>query len=143
MDAIFLWFGAMYNALLCVSGLSPEDKIEERIPFDLCHARLYLTISYDDWDDKSAAANTFDISCGGGVSISSLPASTVSVLAISNVVGCWLFPSAWFLSNDPLLSDDMVIEKTIQSWECNLGLEDSPIKEMFWLQYDIWREMKI
>ena len=35
------------NALLRASGLSPEDKIEERITFDLCHARLYLTVSYD------------------------------------------------------------------------------------------------
>ena len=26
----------------------PGDKIEERIPFALCHARLYLTVSYDD-----------------------------------------------------------------------------------------------
>ena len=33
---------------LCASGLSPDDKIEERIPFALCHARLYLTVSYDD-----------------------------------------------------------------------------------------------
>ena len=47
MDAISLSFIAMDNALLCASGLSPEDKIEERIPFALCHARLYLTVSYD------------------------------------------------------------------------------------------------
>ena len=98
----------MENALLRASGIYPEDKIEERIPFSLCHARLYLTESYDDWDDKSAAANTFDISYGDGVSISSLPAITVSVLATSNVVGCRLFPSDRFLSNDPLSSDDMV-----------------------------------
>ena len=70
MDAISLWFSTMDNALLCASGLSPEDKIEERIPFALWHARLYWTESYDDWDDNSAAANAFDISCGGGVSIS-------------------------------------------------------------------------
>ena len=43
------------------------------------------------------AANTFDISCWGGVSISSSPAITVYVLATSDVVGCWLFPSARFL----------------------------------------------
>ena len=108
MDAISLWFSTMENSLLCASGLYSEDKIEERIPFALCHARLYLTLLYDDWDDKSAAANTFDISCSGGVSISSLPFITVSVLATSDVVGCWLFPSAQFLSNDPLSSDDMV-----------------------------------
>ena len=78
----------MDNYLPRASGLYPEDKIEERIPFALCHARLYLTVSYDDLDDKSAAANTFDISCDGGVSISSLPDITVSVLATSDVVGC-------------------------------------------------------
>ena len=50
MDAIYIWFSAMDNALLCASVLSPEDKIEERIPFALCHAGLYLTVSYDDWD---------------------------------------------------------------------------------------------
>ena len=72
MDAISLWFSAIENAQLRVSGLSPEYKIEEQIPFALCHARLYLTESYDDWDDKSAAANTFDVSCGGGGSRSSL-----------------------------------------------------------------------
>ena len=99
MYAISLWFSAMDNALLCASGLSPEDTIEERIPFALWHARLYLTVSYDDWDDKSAAANTFDISCRVGVSLSSLLAITVSVLDTSDVVGCWLFPSARFLSN--------------------------------------------
>ena len=57
----------MENDLLCASGLSPENKIEERISFAQCHARLYLTVSYDDQDDKSAAANTFNISCGGSV----------------------------------------------------------------------------
>ena len=62
----------MENALLSASGLYPEDKIEERIAFALCHARLYLTGSYDDLDNNSAAANTFDISCGGGGYISSL-----------------------------------------------------------------------
>ena len=108
MDAISLWFSAMDNALLCASGLYPEDKIEERIPFALCHARFYLTISYDDWDNKSAAANTFNIYCGGVVSIYSLPAIAVSVLATYDVVGCLLFPPAWFLSNYPLSSDDIV-----------------------------------
>ena len=62
----------MDNALLRASGLSLEDKIEERIPFTLCHARSYLTVKYDDLDDKSAAANTFYISCGDGGYISSL-----------------------------------------------------------------------
>ena len=71
MNAISPWFSAMDNSLLYASGLSLEDKIEERITFALCHASLYLTVSYDDWDNKSAAANTFDISCVGEVSISS------------------------------------------------------------------------
>ena len=48
MDAISSLFSAMDNALLCASVISPEDKIEERIHFALCHARLYLTVSYDD-----------------------------------------------------------------------------------------------
>ena len=47
MDVISLLFIKMYNSLLCASRLSPEDKVEERIPFALCHARLYLTVSYD------------------------------------------------------------------------------------------------
>ena len=48
------------------SGHYPVDKIEERITFALSHARLYLFESYDELDDKSAAANTFGISCDGG-----------------------------------------------------------------------------
>ena len=48
MNAISLGFSRMDNALLNMSGLSPEDKIEERIPSALCNARLYLTESYDD-----------------------------------------------------------------------------------------------
>ena len=72
MDAIYLWFNAMDNALLYASGLSPEDKIEERITFALWHARLYLNESYDYWDEKSDAANKLDISCGVGGSRSSL-----------------------------------------------------------------------
>ena len=42
-----------------------RHKIEERINFALIHARLYLSELYDEQDEKSAAANTFDISCGG------------------------------------------------------------------------------
>ena len=38
MDAIFLRFSSMDNALLCASGLPPEDKTEERITFGLSHA---------------------------------------------------------------------------------------------------------
>ena len=72
MDAISLWFSAMENDLLHESGIFQEDKIEEQIPFTLCHARLYLTESYDDWDYKSASANTFNISCCDGGYISSL-----------------------------------------------------------------------
>ena len=67
---------------------SPEDKIEERIIFALRHAHLYLAESYDEQDNKSSAANTFDISCGGGGSSSSLSAITVSVSGTSGVVCC-------------------------------------------------------
>ena len=115
MDENFLWFSTMDNALLCASGLSPEDKIEKQITFALCHASLYLTVSYDDWDDKSAAANTFDISCVVGVSISSLLPITVSVLATSNVFGCWLFPTLNHFLNPPYhhLIVDHLIETTL------------------------------
>ena len=65
MDAISLWLSTMDNALLHTSGNSPADKIEERITFDLSHARLYLAESDDEWDDKSSAENTLNISCGG------------------------------------------------------------------------------
>ena len=62
----------MDNALLHESGLSPVDKIEERITFSLCHASLYLAESDNDLDTKSAAENTFGISCGSGGSSSPL-----------------------------------------------------------------------
>ena len=42
MDAISLLFSVTYNALLHAYGLSPADKIEERINIALCHVRLYL-----------------------------------------------------------------------------------------------------
>ena len=74
----------------------------------MCHARLYLFESDDEWDDKSAAENTLDISCGGGGYISSLSSITVSVLATSYLVCCWIFTVDRFLPNDPLSSDDMV-----------------------------------
>ena len=72
MDAIYLWLGAMDNSLMHAYGNSPAYKIEERITFALSHASIYLFESDDEWDDKSAAANTFYISCGGGRSRSSL-----------------------------------------------------------------------
>ena len=62
----------MDNDLLRASGNYTPDKIEEGITFDLIHARLYLCESNDERDIKSAATNTFDISCGGGRSRSSL-----------------------------------------------------------------------
>ena len=108
MDEIYLWLSTMYNDLLCASGHSPENEIEKRIPFTLCHAHLYLTKSYYDWDNKSAALSTLDISCEGGGSRSSLSAIAVYLLDTSDVVGCWIFLSAQFPSNDPLSSDDMV-----------------------------------
>ena len=78
----------MDNALIHVSGHYPADKIEERITFDLSHACLYLAESDDERDDNYSTANTFDVSCGGGGSSSSLSAITVSVLATFYVVCC-------------------------------------------------------
>ena len=56
----------MDNALLRASVYFPADKTDERITFDLRHARLYLFESDDERDNIYAAANTFDISCGSG-----------------------------------------------------------------------------
>ena len=72
MGSIYLWLGVMYNSILHAYGNYPADKIEERITFALCHVCLYLAESDDDWDDKSATANIFDISCGVGGYSSSL-----------------------------------------------------------------------
>ena len=66
MDAIYLLLSPMYNDLLRVSGHSPADKIEQQITFPLSYAHLYLFESDDERDNKSATANTFDISCSGG-----------------------------------------------------------------------------
>ena len=62
----------MDNAILHASGNSPADRIEERITFALSHACIYLFESDDERDDKPAAANTINISYGGGRSRSSL-----------------------------------------------------------------------
>ena len=62
----------MDNDLLHASGHSLVDKIEKRITVALIHARLYLAESDDEIDNKSAAANKFDKSYGGGGSRSSL-----------------------------------------------------------------------
>ena len=78
----------MDNDLLHASRKTPADKIEERITFALRQASLYLAESDDKLDNKSAAANTFYIFCGGGESSSSLSDITVSVLDTSNVVLC-------------------------------------------------------
>ena len=78
----------MDNALLHEHGHSLGDKIEEWITFALSHARLYLAESDDERDDKSTAANTFNIPCGCGGSSSSLSAITVSVLATYDVFCC-------------------------------------------------------
>ena len=72
MDEIYSWFSEMDDALLHASGIYPGYKIEERITIVLYHARLYLSGSDDDWDDKSVNENTLNISCGGGGSRSSL-----------------------------------------------------------------------
>ena len=78
----------MDHYLLCASGHSPEYKIEYRITFALIHARLYLSESDDEQDDKSSAVNTFDISCGNEGSSPSLSAIAVYVLATSDSVCC-------------------------------------------------------
>ena len=88
MDAIYSRFSATDNAQLYASGHSPADQIEEPFTFALSHARLYLAESDYERDDKSAAANIFGISCGGGGSSSSLSAITVSVSATPDVVCC-------------------------------------------------------
>ena len=90
------------------SGHSSTDKIEERITLVLSHVCLYLSESDDERDNKSAAANTFNISCGGGGYRSSLSDITVSVSDTYDVVCCLLLFSARFLPNDTLSSDDMV-----------------------------------
>ena len=78
----------MGNDILHASGHSLADKIEERIIFALSHAHLYLAESDAERDDKSAAANTFDISCGDGGSSCSLSAITVYVSSTSDLVRC-------------------------------------------------------
>ena len=60
----------MDNDLLHTSGISPADKIEERITSDLIRARLYLSESDDERDYMYDSANKFDISYGSGGSIS-------------------------------------------------------------------------
>ena len=98
----------MDNALLHASRHSQADTIEERITFALIHAHFYLAESDDKQDNKSAAANTLYISCGGGGFSSSLSAIVVYVSANSDVVRCLIFTSYLFPPNDPLPSDDMV-----------------------------------
>ena len=78
----------MDNALLHAYGHSPADKIEYRITFALIYACLYLAESYDEQDNKSAAVNKFDRSCGDGGSSSSLSAIAVSVLTTYDLVRC-------------------------------------------------------
>ena len=106
-----------------MSRYYPSDKIKERIIFALSHTHLYLAESDDERDDKSAAANTFNISCGGGGSSSSLSDITVSVLDTSDGVSCWILTSDIFLPNDPLPSDNMV------DWDNDsiLGIEGGDI----------------
>ena len=72
IDAIYLWLVAMDTALMNASGHFSADKREERITFALSYARLYLFEPDYEQDDKSSDANTFDISCGGGRSRSSI-----------------------------------------------------------------------
>ena len=78
----------MDNALLNMDGYFPVDKIDERINSALRPARLYLSGSDYERDNKSNATKTFDISCDGGVSISSLSVITLSVSATLYEVCC-------------------------------------------------------
>ena len=70
------------------SGKYPVYKVEEHIILALSHARVYIAKLDDEQDDKSAASNTFYISCGGGGYSSSLSDITLSVSATSDVVCC-------------------------------------------------------
>ena len=83
-----------------------------------------------------ATANKLYISCGGGGYSSSLSAITVSVLATSNVVCCWIFMSIRFLTNDPLSSDDMV------DWDnysmLGIGGGDTNIDEGSFVLHNSW-----
>ena len=136
MGEIYIWFGGMDNDLLHASGHSTSDKIEKRITFSLIHARLYLSESDDERDDKSAAANKFYISCGGGGSRSLLSAITVSVSATSDIFSCWIFTSYMFLTNDPLHSDDIV------DWDndsmLGIGGGDTKIYEGSFVLHNSW-----
>ena len=78
----------MYNSLLHAFRHSSADKIEDWITFALIRARLYLAESDNERDNKSAAVNTFDISCGDGGYSSSLSSISVSVFATYGVVCC-------------------------------------------------------
>ena len=130
MDTIYLWFSEMYNDLLHASLHYPEDKLEEQITF------VFLAESDDEWDDKSDAAKTFNISCGGGGYRSSLKSINVSVSAASDVVCCWILLSALFLPNDPISSDDMV------DWDNDLmlviGGGDTNIHEGSFVLHNSW-----
>ena len=79
---------AMDNALLHASRHSPAYKAKEGITFALSYASLYLPESYYERDDKFSAENTFDISCSGGGSSSSLSVITVSISLTSDVFCC-------------------------------------------------------
>ena len=74
----------------------------------MSHARLYSSESYNERDDKSADANTFNRSCGDGGSSYSLSAIIVSVSSTSDVGRFWIFTSYLFIPNDPIPSDDVV-----------------------------------
>ena len=101
-------FGAMDHIILHEYGNYPEYKIEERITFALRYANLYLAESDDEGDIKSFAANIFHISCVVVGYSYSLWAITVSISATSDVVFCWIFTSALFLTNYTLSNDYMV-----------------------------------
>ena len=136
MGSIYSWFGAMDNALLHTYGHSRSNTREEQITFTLSLARLYLSESDDEQDDKSDSSNKLYISCGGGRSSTSLSSITVSVLAASDIVRCWIFTSYLFLPNYLLSSDDMV------DWDNDsiLGIwgVDTIIDEDLFVLHNMW-----
>ena len=134
LDEISIPFSTMDNALLHESGQSPEDKIEWRIA--LIHAHSYLAELDDKRDEKSAAANIFDISCGGGGSSSPLSVITISISDTYDVFCCLIFTSSRFLLNDPLSIDDMV------DWDNDVMLiiwgGDTNIDEGSFVLHNLW-----
>ena len=102
----------------------------------LINARLYLSESDDEQDDKSVGASTLYISCCDGGYGSSLSAIVVSVSATSDIGRCWILTSDLFLTNNPPPSDDMV------DWDndsmLGIGGGDTNIDEGLFALHNSW-----